>query len=125
MNSVKEINDKLSFDLDKIVGPETFEGLWENHKKVIVKRNSSPFNEAKILLKVCNLHNGIIGYFGKYNDLNHHYMVLEHYRFTLADFIIKDDHNSIKKLRENVSKVNLLQEICEGLSFLHCKNIGE
>lgn len=117
MDSIIKINDKFSFDLDKVIGPEIFEGLWENHKKVAVKRSSKSFNEAKILLKLCNLHSGVVAYFGTFNDQSHHYLVLEHFQCTLKDFIMKDD--------EEITIKNVLIQICEGLNFLHCRNIGE
>ena len=125
MSSLILVNDNLSYDLEKLISPECYEGLFENIQKVAIKRSTSPFNDAEIanLVEIANVHPSIIGYFGTFNDILYHYMVLECHIINLEDFVVKED-DFVNHVRGKVDQKELLMQISEGVKYLHGKDIG-
>ena len=77
--------------------------------------------------EVCDSHHAIIRFHGTYNDLTHHFLVLEHFAATMKDFVTAELNNHIIskiKRKNKTSEKHQLRQITEGLNFLHKKNIG-
>lgn len=127
MNSMILVNENLSYDLEKSISLDCYEGQFKG-KRVAIKRKhiGEPFNAAQIgnLVEIANIHPSIIGYFGTFSDIVYNYMVIESHIINLEDFMKKED-DFVNHIRGKVVQKDLLFQISEGIKFLHDKDIGK
>ena len=113
------VDHDIFFNQDKQIRPEFFEGyLSEEKVRVVVRKSSQPFHEAKFLEKFSNK-DGFVKFYGMFQSERDYYLVFEYFCYTLEDFVEK------KNIAENdeIRKKELVHEIAKAMHFLHSKNI--
>lgn len=117
---------KISFDPAKVLGvgstSKVFSGTFSGRQVAVkmIPKSYVKFYQAEIdLLVKSDLHKNIVRHFTAESDEQHFYIALERCHGTIRDYVMRPD------LRAKITRKQVLEQIFEGMEWLHSLDISE